>query len=111
MTTPSLTRPHAILFDLDETLTDRLRSIAWWSEQFAQDYADRLGRAAAEGRQRRNEELREAVGGIDNRPKLRELVQARKPFSQLHARRQRSLIFPPPNGTGAHVHQARHAIL
>lgn len=43
MTTPRLTRPQAILFDLDETLTDRLRSIARWAEQFARDHADRLG--------------------------------------------------------------------
>ncbi len=40
---PHLSQPDAILFDLDETLTDRLRSIERWAVHFARDYADCLG--------------------------------------------------------------------
>ena len=34
--------PHAILFDLDETLTDRTPSIVHYAERFHSDFADHL---------------------------------------------------------------------
>jgi putative hydrolase of the HAD superfamily len=34
--------PQAILFDLDETLVDRTRSIASYAERFQRDFTDRL---------------------------------------------------------------------
>jgi putative hydrolase of the HAD superfamily len=36
-------RPLAILFDLDETLTDRPRSLEAWAGRFAADFAGRIG--------------------------------------------------------------------
>jgi putative hydrolase of the HAD superfamily len=38
--------PQAILFDLDETLTDRARSICQYAEQFRTDFADHLASTA-----------------------------------------------------------------
>ena len=38
--------PQAILFDLDETLTDRARSIFQYAEQFRSDFADHLASTA-----------------------------------------------------------------
>ena len=34
--------PQAILFDLDETLTDRPQSIVYYAERFQGDFADHL---------------------------------------------------------------------
>jgi len=36
-------RPRAVLFDLDETLTDRARSLEGWAGRFAADFAGRMG--------------------------------------------------------------------
>jgi putative hydrolase of the HAD superfamily len=37
--------PHAILFDLDETLTDRMRSIVRYAERFQRDFTAHLAPA------------------------------------------------------------------
>ena len=39
--------PQAILFDLDETLIDRTRSIAHYAERFQRDFTDRLAPLSA----------------------------------------------------------------
>ena len=38
--------PQAMLFDLDETLTDRMRSIFHYAERFRGDFADHLASTA-----------------------------------------------------------------
>jgi putative hydrolase of the HAD superfamily len=45
--------PRCILFDLDNTLTDRRGSIANFARQFADDFADRLGTITIEELERR----------------------------------------------------------
>jgi putative hydrolase of the HAD superfamily len=48
-----LMKPRCILFDLDNTLTDRRESIANFARQFASDFADRLGEITIEQLERR----------------------------------------------------------
>jgi putative hydrolase of the HAD superfamily len=88
--------PQAILFDLDETLTDRTRSIFHYAERFRGDFADHL--ASTAGSTIAEAILRADVRGFRPREEIWRDVSQRLPWRTVpyvsHLRRHWEAGFP-----------------